>query len=80
MRHEVVKLVTKRLTAEARCGLGQSELQERFAERLFYHCQRGTLSRNGIPHPADLLTSRTHHALDDDTLSSSRASELSKCK
>jgi hypothetical protein len=63
MRDEILKLVTERLAAESRCGVGQIKLQERFAERLLYDCQRSTLSRYRTSHSADLpkpeLTTRS---------------------
>jgi hypothetical protein len=80
MRDEVLKLVTERLIAEARCGLGQSKLHERFAERLLYDCQRGTLSRHPTPHPGDLLQAELTTCSIDDMPSPSWTSEISKCK
>jgi hypothetical protein len=74
LRNEILKLVTERLAAEVRCGVGQIKLQERFAERLLYDCQRSTLSRHRTPHPADLpkpeLTTRSM------TLCSRRAKQI----
>jgi hypothetical protein len=75
MRDEILKLVTERLAPEARCGVGQIKLQERFAERLLYDCRRSTLSRHRTPHPSDSLHAELT-TFDADMLSACRRPDI----